>query len=886
MAGLAATSPDMYDTVDQYMDENNWYDVDIKSTLGLTDGDIRAIADIDGVEAVQAANTRDIVMVGSNENSYTTRVFAFLDENGQTPLNGFVLKEGRLPENSGECVIQKNAGRYADDTVNVGDTLTISEENTDYDSLADMVVSKELTIVGYVEAPMCIAIYAETSTVGSGSISIEIYTRDDYFDTDYFTDAYVTVSGARALGTFTDSYEDLVETIVSKAEELGEERSKLRTEEVKSQAQEQVDGLSSLLDQADTLTETGTELAEDSAYRLQENAAAAMMISGSCPALAQSLHDLSDAVASQLEESSKEGASSALKDGLQGLIDDARQQVDEIEDCSWIVNDRYNAYGFSTYKSNIAKVGALSKIFPAFFFLVALLVALTTMTRLVEENRTQIGTLKALGFSNGQILGEYLFYSLLFSVLGCALGLIVGFRLFPSVICSAYQMMYVIPDIVTPFRLSIAAWVAPVTILSIILAAVWSCWNEFRSVPAAAMRPKAPSAGKRIWLEHIGFIWKKLTFTQKVTMRNIFRYKKRFFMTVIGVAGCSALLLTGFGLKDSISDIVDKQYGQINAYDFVMVVEDESATGDNALLDVLDDTQKLSEWMPYAEETGYLVEDIDEKLSIVVPEDTTRSGQFISLRDRTSGEEYEISEDGVVMTEKLCESYGIKAGDTVTLKDEDGNKAEVTVTAVCENYISSYAYMSLETYKKLFGGEPEFIMVMCNLSDGEELSEITAGLLENSNVLYINSAQTLKESFADSIKSINGVIYVLILSAGLLCIIVLYNLTNVNICERKKELATTRVLGFHKRETQNYIFRETNILSFFGGFVGLFLGLWLHSFVIKTVEVEMVMFGRQVYFTSFLYAMAITVVFTLLVNLILRRQINKIDMVEAMKANE
>lgn len=883
MAGLAATSPDMYDTADKYMDENNWFDLDIKSTLGFTADDVAAVASDADVKEAIGTNVFDIVLA-CGDTEYTCRVFATLCD-AENPMNGVVLKEGRMPENDGECLAQITMGRYFDGDIKIGDVLTLSGDNKNYDILDGCIKKNSLTVVGFVESPMCISITAEPSTVGTGRIALDIYTAADFFKTDYFTDIFVTLKGAAELDAFGDEYEDLINGRLSSIEALGDERMKIRRDSIKETARESMAFLQKAAMLAAQIKSAGTMPDTAAIKQIYENAAAAVLTASGEPALASLLPQTEKAVAEGISDA---GGLEALASAIAADIKAADNMTGEVSEVSWILRTRYDNTGFSAYDSNVGKVSALSKIFPAFFFMVALLVALTTMTRLVEENRAQIGTLKALGFTNGQILREYMFYSLLSSVLGCALGFAVGFRLFPRAISSAYSMMFILPETQTPFRADIALWVAPVTVGSILLASFLACHAEYKASPAALMQPKAPAAGKRIFLEHLPFIWKKLSFTHKVTCRNLFRYKKRFFMTVIGVAGCSALLLTGFGLRDSVSDIVDKQFGEIYKYELTLMTGGEEAMqSDDALAALLSDKSLVSDKMDFFEENAKAGEAVKtESIKICVPSEPSRTENFIALRNRKSGEAIAFPENGTVLTEKLCEKLGISVGDTVTLENADGKKGTVTVAGITENYISSYAYMNAATYESAFGTSPEFSHVMCRLAGNADANDATGRFMNCESVVFANSSVSLKNSFSDSIKSINGVILTLILAAGLLCMVTLYNLTNVNICERRKELATIRVLGFHKREVENYIFRETNILSFIGAAAGLLVGVWLHSFVVRTVEVDQVMFGRSIYPMSYIYALAISVAFTLLVNIVMRGKIRSIDMVEAMKAND
>lgn len=873
MAGLAATSPDMYATADRYMDEYNWYDLDIKSTLGFSNDDLLAIRDENGIVYAQGARVVDTVLKASDDEAYTSRVFGILDKNGNTVINRARLKEGRMPENDDECVIQPVSGRYFAGNLKIGDELSVS---------ADGARSDRLKIVGFVESPMCISLISEPSSVGTGKITLDIYVHTDFFEYDYFTDVFVMLEGAKALDTFGDEYRCLSSDHTEALKQLAGGRLAIRETELKNGIETQIEQLEAVRNALNEAGAAGSALSKDTVTRLKENAVVISAISQSDPALAKLLGDTQTAVYDALKSTEPPDESGIKK--LDDAIAVLREKITEIDGGAWLVRTRDDSAGYSSYDSNVGKVAALSKIFPVFFFMVALLVALTTMTRLVEENRTQIGTLKALGFSNVEILGEYMFYSLLSSALGCILGFSVGFRLFPKAISSAYAMMFTLPEVTTSVRHDIVLWVAPVTVGSILLATLWACWSEFRACPAKLMQPKAPAAGKRIWLEHLPFIWKRLSFTHKVTCRNLFRYKKRFFMTVIGVAGCSALLVTGFGLRDSINDIVNKQFGEIYLYQMNVLTDGEMLSDD--LVNYLDDKEVFDGWLPYSDESGKVMANgKSESANIEVPSDVSDFGSFISLRNRKTKEKLTLSDDGAVLTEKLCETLGVTVGDSVTLQNSDGREAEMKVIGITENYLTSFAYVAPGGYANAFGKSADFRHLLCRVGNAAT-DAVSEKLLGFDNVLYVNASQSLKDNFADSIKSIDGVIFVLILSAGLLCMVVLYNLTNVNICERRKELATIRVLGFHPGEVSRYIFRETDALSFIGSAAGLFAGIWLHSFVVRTVEVDQVMFGRSIYPLSFVFALAISLLFTFIVDLIMRKQIRSVDMVEAMKSND
>ncbi len=892
MSGLAAASPDMYDTADEYIDDYSLYDIDVKSTIGLTEDDLESIESLDRTEAAQGAVVLDMVLNQADGSDFTSRVYGILDDTSDTEINNLNLIEGRLPENDSECIIESVFGKYSGEGVSIGDKLTLSEANTNYDTLEGYMADTTLTVVGICQSPLCISIEGDSSNIGSGTINLNVYARRSAFTCDFYTDIFMTVSGALELNTFEDEYNDLISDVTDEIKSISDERVALRANDLKSSAQDTIDELTELIDTISSVADIQNAQSDDFTVRKQQNKEVSDILTASGSSLADTISDETTLQTPDSYESAAE-----LLSRLEDQLDEANDYLDSIDDSAWMIRTRDDLTGYNSYSSNVGKVSALAKIFPVFFFVVALLVALTTMSRLIEEKRLQIGTLKALGYSNGQIIFEYMLFSISASVLGCILGFGVGFRIFPYAINSAYSMMYTLPAISTPIRWDIVAWVAPVTIVSILLATLWSCWSEFRSMPAILMLPKSPAPGKRIWLEHIGFIWRRMSFTHKVAARNLFRYKKRFIMTIIGVAGCSALLLTGFGIKDSVNDIIDKQYGQIDKYDLIFAMDEEdSLTNDESLNQTINDKGIINEYLSVSQETGKVYYGKEkQEINIFVPQDTEKFADFTTLRTRSGHDSIMLSDDSIVLTEKLCEEMGINIGDSVTLEDSEGHQATITVSAITENYVSSYAYLTPKTYTACFSSEPEYTNLLCKLTAEENAdsdtilelaNEATSKIMASSHILYGRSVASLKDTFSDSIQSINGVIYVLIIAAGLLCIVVLYNLINVNICERRKELATLRVLGFYKSETQNYIFRETNILSFLGALVGLVLGIWLHSVVVKTIEVNHIMFGREIKPLSYIIALAISVVFTLLVDLIMKRPINKTDMVEAMKAND
>ncbi|WP_394965867.1 FtsX-like permease family protein [Candidatus Allofournierella excrementigallinarum] len=591
-------------------------------------------------------------------------------------------------------------------------------------------------------------------------------------------------------------------------------------------------------------------------------------------------------------EDAKAEAEQELADGKEEILD-AESEVREIEKGKWVLGDRSDNAGFSSYGDNADKIAAIATVFPVFFFLVAALVALTTMTRMVEEERGQVGTMKALGYTRGQIAAKYILYALAASLAGSAAGMLIGMQLFPRIILSAYNIMYDLPELLTPFNWGFGLLATAAAVACTLLATLNACWAELREQPASLMLPKAPKAGKRILLEHIGPVWRRLRFTHKVTARNLFLYKKRFFMTVVGIAGCTALLVTGFGVRDSISGIVEKQFDQLAHYQMLVSLQDESALEGRDLAAILEDGSKITGWLAMTQEDATVVPkegNEEDNVYIAVPSDTGALNDYFTFRQRTTGETLPFGEGSVVITEKLAERQDVGVGDAITVENADGKQATFTITGVCENYVYHYVYMSADVYREAFGADPEVNLLYCGLADGintpEAEDELSTALLKCRDVAGAQFTHEITASFRQSLDSINYIVVVLIIAAGALAFVVLYNLTNINITERSKELATIKVLGFYDNEVGAYIYRETSILTLIGTACGLLFGIALHTFVIRTAEVDMVMFGRSIYPMSFVWSALLTILFSLLVNLVMYRKLKNISMVESMKAPE
>lgn len=576
----------------------------------------------------------------------------------------------------------------------------------------------------------------------------------------------------------------------------------------------------------------------------------------------------------------------------QNDIAEAQAEIDKIENSQWYVQDRSSALTeYDGYGDNADRMRAIGQVFPAVFFLVAALISLTAMTRMVEEQRIQIGTLKALGYNKLSIAGKYIAYALTATLGGSVLGVLFGEKVFPWIIIYAYKIMYQhIPDILVPYHLSYAVQATLIAVLCTLAATIFSCYRELASVPAQLMRPPAPKQGQRILLERVKIIWKHLNFSWKSSIRNLVRYKKRFFMTVFGIGGCMALMVVGFGLKDCIFVIPELQYNSIQTYDAAVYFDAGISREDKEEIAALvrDESAVSGELMVRMQNLEVTAGDTSMEIYLTVPENLENVGDFLDFHSRTKPETYSLEKEQVILTEKAASDLGVEVGDTVTLEDDGMGVKEVTIDAICENYMGHYLYLSPDYYRELFGKEAASNGVLFKMKEGQtdQIEAVGGRLLGDSNVLNVSYTSSIEDRLDDMLQSLNLVIVVLIISAGMLAFIVLYNLNTINITERKRELATIKVLGFYDTEVAAYVYRENVLLTLIGAVAGMALGWVLLQFVIVTVEVDDVMFGRVLDLTSYLYSFLFTLGFSMFVNWVMYFKLKKIDMVESLKSVE
>lgn len=552
--------------------------------------------------------------------------------------------------------------------------------------------------------------------------------------------------------------------------------------------------------------------------------------------------------------------------------------------------DRTDNPGYLGYEDSISSLDNIASVLPVFFFLVAVLICLTTMTRMVEENRVEIGTLKSLGYSDFEISKKYIVYSSLASILGCILGILIGSNVLPIIISNAYESLYSLPKLNIYYYKSYIIQSMLISILCTVGATLFVIRIELKSKPSSLMKVKAPKLGKKIFLERITPLWKILSFNYKVTFRNIFRYKQRMIMTILGIAGCMAILVTGFGLKESNVGSVEKQFDKLWKYDAMVILNEDFTNKENKeYKDILNEISANKDNLNVHQESVIFSKENMNKqeATLYVPQYKEKLDNFIFLNDRVSGEKYEISDDGVIITEKLAKLLGASSGDTISMKDEDNNTYKIKVDKIVENYVKHYIYMSPSYYEKVFENKPLYNMQFLNIeNDTMNEDEITSKLLECKNVTNVTLTSQIQESTEDSIANMNLVMLVIIISAGCLAFVVLYNLNNINVSERIRELSTIKVLGFFDNEVTMYILRENVILTLLGVIAGSFLGKILHTFIIYTAETDTMMMYPNISIVSYILSASITILFSIIVMVIMHIKLKKVNMIDALKSNE
>ncbi len=874
--GVRIVTPAMVNTVNEFLDENQFYDYRLLSSIGWEEEDVEDFKSRPEVRCAEGSYTLDILTAGSRE--YVLRAHSLTDN-----INGIRLKEGRLPQNENECVIEN--GKFK-----IGGTITLSEDNSD--SVKNALKSDKFTIVGSADSSMYINFERGTTSVGNGEISAFVYLPKEAFDLDVYTEVYVRF--AQDLEIYSDEYETFMDGRDKQWEDYCRERADLRFDRLYSEAEDKLrDGRAELeknrADGQEKLDKAKSDLDSGKA-QLDEQLAQLEQIKDIAPDQYSAGMEQYNAAYADYEkgladyESSKADFDKQIADA-EAELKKGENDLNSLKKPDIYVLDRNTNIGYACFESDSEIVAQVARVFPIFFILVAALVCMTIMSRMVEEQRTQIGVFKALGYSEGTVMGKFIFYAGLAAIIGCVLGYSLGTYIFPKIIWKTYTLMYIQLPIGYLFDKQLALIALAVSLICSVGVTWFSCRVELSETAASLMRPKAPKAGKRVLLEYVTPVWKRLKFLQKVSIRNIFRYKKRLFMMILGIGGCTALLVTGFGLKDSIAGFAETQYSEIQVADASANLRNVGDVLPEELTNVLNENTE-DYTLLYTGAWDLLYGKKVKSVTVNAADSFENMEKYFDLHTVKGEKLIPPAEGEAIVSHSIAERYGIKKGSMIKLRDENMRELNVKVTGVFENHVYNVVFLGRETMEKQLGESVPVNYAFLNFKEGADTYKTTAALSKNGNITAVMVFADLKERLSKMMSSLDYIVLIVIVCAAGLAFIVLYSLTNINITERVREIATIKVLGFFRHETSSYVLRENLALTAFGTVVGLGVGILLHAFVMAQIRVDLVDFSVRILPKSFLFSTLLTFLFNFIVDLFMVLKLERINMAESLKSIE
>lgn len=815
-SGLKACGPDMKEMLDNYVDNNKMYDIKIQSTLGLTDDDLKIVRKIDNVLKVFPSKEKDS-LIKINNKQEVAHLIPYDD------INIPHVVKGRLPKNNNECVIDKLYNKSL-----LGKYITID--------------NKKIKIVGYVESPLYMSTDRGTSQLGNGTIALFIYVNKDFLESDYYTSFNILVKDAKQEVTSSKKYNKLVDNVLDDINKIKKTQEEKRYE--------------SIIDEANNKIKEALELYTNNKQELDYN------------------YNLVSSI--MTEEMKKEFEDNYKKlEEAKNKIDNEKSKLDKISKGTWYIQKRKNNTGYTSIIEAIQTIDNIANMFPIIFYMVAILISLTSMTRMIEEERIEIGTLKSLGYTNLTIMSKYLLYSFLACIIGGVLGMSLGFYLLPGIVWKLYSLFYYsVPGFVCKYRL-LSGIIGTLFAFICIGGATYIVANsELKEQASQLMRPKAPKNGKKILLENIPFIWKHFNFSNKVTTRNIFRYKKRSITTIIGISGCTALLVTGFGIKDSVIEIPNKQFKEIIQYDSSIIL-----SNDSEIEKIVDKIKPLI----YVESKGIsgIIEskEKDFETNIVVFKNNTELNKVYDLRALKDKKKLTLDDEGIIITDKIAKSLNKKINDNIKI-NIDGINYKFKIKGITKNYVGHYIYMNKKYYESTIGKyKTNMLLIKGSNAKNKEI-------LKFDSVSSINRVSKMIKNASIMFDAMNYVVILLIIASALLDFVVLYNLANVNISERQREIATLKVLGFYDKEVDDYINKENIIFTIIGIILGMIFGIFIIDLIVASIEIDNLRIIRYIKPISFVYSALITITFSFIVNIIIHFILKKINMIESLKSIE
>ena len=815
-SGLKACGPDMKEMLDNYVDNNKMYDIKIQSTLGLTDDDLKIVRKIDNVLKVFPSKEKDS-LVKINNKQEVAHLIPYDD------INIPHVVEGRLPKNNNECVIDKLYNKSL-----LGKYITID--------------NKKIKIVGYVESPLYMSTDRGTSLLGNGTVALFIYVNKDFLESDYYTSFNILVKDAKQEVTSSKKYNKLVDNVIEDINKIKKTQEEKRYE--------------SIIDEANNKIKEALELYTNNKQELDYN------------------YNLVSSI--MTEEMKKEFEDNYKKlEEAKNKIDNEKLKLDKISKGTWYIQKRKNNTGYTSIIEAIQTIDNIANMFPIIFYMVAILISLTSMTRMIEEERIEIGTLKSLGYTNLTIMSKYLLYSFLACIIGGVLGMSLGFYLLPGIVWKLYSLFYyAVPGFVCKYRL-LSGIIGTLFAFICIGGATYIVANsELKEQASQLMRPKAPKNGKKILLENIPFIWKHFNFSNKVTTRNIFRYKKRSITTIIGISGCTALLVTGFGIKDSVIEIPNKQFKEIIQYDSSIILSNDSE------IEKIVDKIKPEIYVESKGISGIIEsKEKDFETNVVVFKNNTELNKVYDLRALKDKKKLTLDDEGIIITDKIAKSLNKKINDNIKI-NIDGINYKLKIKGITKNYVGHYIYMNKKYYESTISKyETNMLLVKGSNAKNKEI-------LKFDSVSSINRVSKMIKNASIMFDAMNYVVILLIIASALLDFVVLYNLANVNISERQREIATLKVLGFYDKEVDDYINKENIIFTIIGIILGMIFGIFIIDLIVASIEIDNLRIIRYIKPISFVYSALITITFSFIVNIIIHFILKKINMIESLKSIE
>lgn len=875
--GLKISGPNLRQTAEVFYKDTNLSDVDVMSNYGINDEDAKIINSSKDLDKAEYGYFSDALL----KNTKTSfRIFSKPET-----ISKYEVVEGNLPKSDDEIAIDY---QYKDD-YKIGQEIEFTSDK-------DVLKKTKFKISGFVKSSEYTSKTSlGTTDIGTGQLNSYGVVEPTVFDSDVYMIARLKYKDTENLSAYSDKYSDRVEAHKDDLQGDLDKQKDARLSALKKEPQAEInDGLAKITKSKKDVSEQESKIKDQEAKVKEQSEQIAKAEKAGMSVPEQQKNQILEA--NKQISNAKKKISDANKEisDKEKELSDKQTELNDLEKTIYLVSERSDSRAYKTYLENSKRVDILANVFPVFLFAIAALVSLTTMTRFIEEERINSGTFRALGYSNADVRRKFVVYGLVSGLLGAIAGAALGYTLLPTVIFNAYTASTTFDKSILTFSWKYTLIAFAIAIICTVLSSMFILWRELKKLPVSLLQPKPPKSGSKILLEYITPIWNRMSFTHKVTARNIFRYKSRMFMTIFGVAGCTALLITGFGIRASLAGITDKQYEELIKYDLVEVKKDNSTDKENEEINKIlsSDQVKSHKAVHFEQVTKSDKAEGKQTINLIATEDTKNFKDFVDLRDRKDQSQIELTDNGVVVSEKFAKLFDLKVGDKFKVETSketsDGKEVELKVSAITEMYMGHFIFMDSKNYQETFGKDFKNNSNLITLKNGDakNVEKVSSQLIDTGGVALIQQNLDAKSTIDNVMDGLNSVILVLILCAILLAVVVIYNLTNINVSERIRELSTIKVLGFYDKEVTLYIYRETIILSIMGIIAGWVLGFFLHGFIISSLPPEDAMFNPVLNWTNYLISAAITLGITAAISIVIHNKIKNVNMLDALKSVE